>query len=286
MKIKLLKRFCYAAIALLIINIAACNSLEKQQISLSSSESKPTASRSQPNPTRTNIAFFEGTYPPKPFPLVDAVEPESSFFEFRERLRTAVRDRDADYIRSIAISPIKLGFGVSPNSVDELEIDNPNAPFWQYLEKAIGTGCSDENRLYNRPASAPESWICPHVFAAGESIDRAEFGDRVFAWEVFILGENIPVYSEAKTDSPIITTLSNERALLGEETVNQFYASANAAEPQEARWYSTEGQTSIVLPNSEQGYVENRYLYDINGYRAVFSYQNGKWQMLAFVSGD
>lgn len=263
------KQLVYAAIALLTISISACEAAVHS--TQSSSDVSQVSDRK--------------AYPPRRLTVVDEVETNSSFFEFRERLRAAVRDRDASYIRSIAASPIKLSFGVSPNSLDDLDIDNPDALVWQHLEKVVAAGCADANRLYDT-ASTSQNWVCPYVFAV-EGIDRAEFSeqDGVSGWEVFIVGENVPVQAEASTNSARIGLLSNERALLDNERL-QAQAQVSSDQPQSPAWYGTQGWMPIILPIGDRGYVENRYLYDVMGYRAFFSQHNGKWQMEAFVAGD
>lgn len=289
----------YAAIALLASSLVACNSSTVKQTEINhasratqpSNNTEPIQTRSPtPSPAAPSrspgITFFQGAYPPKPLTLVDAVEPGSDFFKFRERLRQAVRDRDADYIRSIASSPIKLGFGVGPTEIDALKIDHPDAPFWKQLEKAIATGCADSNQLYNNSSSKTESWVCPHVFAASATIDRQEFPGEAFAWEVFIIGQDVPIRAEARSDAALIGTLSQERALLDGERIARFKQPSANTTTQEPEWYSTEGWTPILMPTGQRGYVENRYLYDVLGYRAFFSNQNGKWQLDAFVAGD
>jgi hypothetical protein len=275
------KRCGIRAIALLAVSIIACQSPQANQPSSASSSSivtqpshhpeqaQPGLQHQGPTPSPSSnatITLLSGGYPRHPVTLVDEVEPGSSFFQFRERLRQAVHHRDADYIRSIATSSIKLSLGPEPDTLDDLDINNPNAPFWQDMENAIATGCT----RYNQSSLEPEGWVCPHVFGASESIDirNLNLPPDLFVNQLFIVGENVNVRAEARIDSPVIGTLSNEIVLLNRD-IN-----------------SVEDWTRIIMPTGQQGYVDDRYAYEPLGYRASFFRKNGMWQMNVFIAGD
>lgn len=203
--------------------------------------------------------------------LVDQAKPGSDFFEFRERLRQAVRERDAAFVRRVAAPDIKLSFGPSL-TLTKLNIDSPNAMIWQYLERAIGTGCATQPLA---AANQPSRWICPHAFLAPDH-DRS-----VDAFEsIVIVGKSVNVRAAPSTSSPVVGTVSNE--------VLRVDQAAQSGKP-EAFFKAIEtnaGWKAVILPDGKRGYVSSRYAFSPIGYRAAFVKHNGQWQMTLFLAGD
>jgi hypothetical protein len=251
--------------------------------------SSPSTTRSQPSPSsqraRANSDSKESAYPPlgnavaksasyprQPVKLVEEVEPGSSFFQFREQLRQAVRDRNVQFIRSIVPSGNLPSFSAKPITLDGLDIENPNAPFWAHLEKAIATGCAI---FESRGMDLPKKWVCPHVFNLGLDVP-----------DMVMVGENVNVRAKAGTDSPVIGKLSNEAVRLDSKTYEQLPERVKPPEYAEPEWFTLSGWTPIIMPNGQRGYVQNRYVYVTLGYRAVFDQVDGRWQMQVFIAGD
>src|SRR4029078_13279519 len=101
-------------------------------------------------------------------------------------------------LRRIADPQIKLSFGL-PMTIEQLDIDKPQAVVWQHLERIINTGCAS----YEAPADSPSSgaWTCPHVA-------EASLGDPFT--DVYIVGTGINVRSQPEASSPVVAVLSNE----------------------------------------------------------------------------
>lgn len=250
------------------IEIAASTKSQTSMPIVSSppSASIPSEQASTPGPTTT-------PYPRHALLLEDEAEPGTAFFQFREQLRQAIRDRDAAFIRRIADPNIKLSFGL-PLTLTDLEIDNPNALVWQHLERAIGAGCALQV-LQN--SSVPEStqWVCPHAFLAperDESIDAFE--------SIVIVGAAINVRAEPKANSSVVGTVSNE--------VVKVNSSAYANHPPEffEAKETNLGWMPIILPNGVQGYVSSQDAFSPIGYRAGFIQNHGEWTMTFFLAGD
>lgn len=197
-----------------------------------------------------------GSYPRQPLDLRDT-QLGSDFYQFRQRLREAVRRRDANFIRSTAIPGIRLTFG-DPKTLDDLNIDNPKAEIWLGMEKAFSTGCAYDT----------QTWICPHVFHVFEVLPLDPFD--YFA----IVGVNVNARSQPSTNSQIVGVLSNEVVKYDYQATGAY----NLDNPNS--W------TPIVLPNGRRGYVLNRYVYSPIGYRGFFKKVQGKWKMITFVAGD
>ncbi|MEE3715396.1 SH3 domain-containing protein [Tumidithrix elongata RA019] len=192
-----------------------------------------------------------------PLDLRDRVVSDSDFFLFRDRLRQAIRDRDAKFIRAISDPKIRLLEADRPTRLtfDDLQIDDPNAEFWANIEKAMAIGCA-ENTNY---------WICPNVFLV--------LHDN---YAVAIVGENISVYEHPNAQSAVIAALSNEAVKKTPLTDKNSYL----------REERKNGWIGITLSNGRSGFVRSRYAYSELGYRASFEKFEGEWKMVSFLVGD
>lgn len=230
-------------------------------------QSPPTPPVETP-PAQPSLQPDAPAYARRPIELTDQAKPGSAFYEFRERLRQAVRDRDAAFIRQIADPQIQLTFG-RPITIEELEIDNPQAIVWQHLERIINTGCTP----HEAPAEAPvmDAWTCPHVA-------EASLGDPFT--DIYIVGSSVNVRAEPKASSPVIAVLSHE--------VVQFDAKGaeRLSDQQRQVMQTVEGWQPVITPEGKRGYVSSRYAYIPAGYRARFEQKQGAWKMTVFIAGD
>jgi hypothetical protein len=117
---------------------------------------------------RSPVRMVASPYPRRSFPtLEDQVTPGSSFDQFRERLKRAIRERDATFIRAIADPDIKLTFGL-PMKLTALGFENPNSLAWKRLERILSVGCAS----YEAPAGVEiDAYQCPHVSPAAMEDD-------------------------------------------------------------------------------------------------------------------
>jgi hypothetical protein len=260
------QRVTIGAIAALLMagTLAACQA--PQETTTPSADATATATTT-PSPVPSTGTSAD-SYAPRPAQPIDQVEAGSDFFTFRESLRQAVSDRDANYIRSIADPNIRLSFG-NPTSLDDQDLDNPDAPFWKYLERSLAIGCANAV-----PGNPPDdtTWACPSVFQAPEIADA--FVD------VFIVGEGVEVHTEANASSSVVTTVANEILKVDSQAL------ATMTEPQLQAMETLDGWRPVILPDGQRGFVSSRYAYSPVGYRALFGKVDGEWKMQAFVSGD
>lgn len=204
----------------------------------------------------------------RPFTAVDQAKPGSSFYQFRQQLQQAVQRRDANFIRSIAAPNIRLTFG-TPITLNDLDIDNPNALFWRRLERIISTGCAP----YEAPANAPatDAWVCPHVA-------QAALGDPFT--DVYIVGEGVNVRARPELNSSVVGVVSNEVVAIDQAAYNAFSDSQRIATETLSGWFP------IVTSQGQRGYVSSRYAYLPAGHRARFERIDNRWQMTIFITGD
>jgi len=219
-------------------------------------------------------------YVRRPLYYRNPVTPGSSFDQFLADLSQAVRDRDASFIRAIAHPDIRLSFG-EPLPLSALELDDPNAPFWQQLERAIAPGCIIQtDQPYDDPAvvrADSQTVICPYTFAL-EGYDVTSSGG--YQEPVYVVATNVNVRSQASAESAIVGQASRE-VLAFESSLTDSWT--------DDQWQAIEtleGWIPVRLPNGTAGFVSSRYGYTIYSYRAFFTDAYGDWQMMLFVSGD
>lgn len=266
------------AIALLMFAAAGCQSAEPTtsisplpEETASPSPTPGTATDPDPaSPAPASDTFRQAEpYARRPVALQDQAEPGDSFYQFREELKQAVENRDADYIRAIAAPDINLSFG-PPMSLDDLNINDPNAPFWQQLDRILTVGCA----RYETPPDIPESapmWVCPHVF-------QASLGDPFT--DAYIIGSDVNVRLQPNSSSASVGVVSNEVVQVDQDA---FSALTDA---QRAATSTNEGWLPIITPSGDRGYVSSRYAYVPAGYRALFRQTDEGWRMTTFIVGD
>ena len=209
--------------------------------------------------------------PRQPLQLVDDGATSAEFTQFRENLRQAVQNRDAEFIRAIAAPDIKLSFGL-PMTIDELDIDNPSALFWQNMEKAIATGCVSE--IFGVEPEK-QTWICPHAFLAPDQVSSMDPFEHIV-----IVGNDINVRVEPTVDSPVVGSVSNEVVRYDSEGTTEL------SERQLEAMSTVDGWHPIIMASGQRGFVSSRYAYSPIGYRAFFVKDNDAWQMTIFIAGD
>ncbi|HBB33987.1 MAG TPA: hypothetical protein DDZ80_09535 [Cyanobacteria bacterium UBA8803] len=231
----------------------------------SSPATNPSAENTADQPTPSTVQATP--YPRRPYKLRDQVPANSSFYQFRERLQQAIRDRDAKFVEAIADPKIQITFGL-PKPFSSLGFDNPNSLSWKRLERIINIGCT--------PSEAPagtkmDAYQCPHA-------SQASLGDPFS--DVYIVGENINVRAQPRNDSPIVGVLSNEVVKSDPAGLERL------TEQQRQEQQTVEGWQPIITPAGQRGYVSSRYAYYPAGYRARFENKQGEWKMTAFIAGD
>ncbi len=243
----------------------------------------PTASTPAPLPevirrlARQAQAEPAQPYQPQSVVIRDEITPGSDFDRFRAKLRVAVRDRDADFLRQVADEHINLSFGAGMTL--EKRLAEPNAALWQELERSIGGDCAPDG-------NAPDSdyWACPASFVVDAY--HPEIDPYM---TVYVDGADVAVRQLPSTSSPVLARLSN--SILQAATLPWNESLSESEDAQLAAWYqaseTAEGWKFVSLPDGRKGFVSSRYAYSSLGYRAIFQKdKTGNWAMTAFVAGD
>ena len=249
--------------------VAASPEVSSSPSPISSGSSAPTPS---PQPKLDD-------FPHQRIVLKDQTSPE--FAKFRQQLQQAIQKRDTKFV--LALIPQKglaLGFG-RPNTAKQLKLDDPKAPFWSLLEKAMGSNCGFADPDATTPA---KGWICPTVsrdfYRQYPPKPNTPPGLEYELSNVIVIGDRVNVRALPNLNSEVVGILSNEVVKFDRKRFeNSQEEQINATDPM-SDW------TPVILPNRKQGYVYNRYAYQALENRAIFKKINGKWQITEMPGGD
>lgn len=226
-------------------------------------------------------------FPHQRISLPDEVKPGSEFDQFRQRLRQAVRNRNAQFVRSILPDKKEIGVGFGVVEIANLKLDDPNEHLWGLLEKAVSIGCySEANPGYPGIAPGTETWVCnnvTHEFSRQYPNPSSEPGLEHELSHVVIVGNNVNVRQAPDTNSRVVGLLSNEVVKVNRSVEEQF---AKKRAEQSRAYDPLNGWVAVILPNKQLGYVSSRYAYFPLEYRAVFGRVAGQWQLLHLPGGD
>jgi hypothetical protein len=228
----------------------------------------PTSQAASPKPSMApadDPSYYDpmGPEPPKKQPqlpkLLDDAKPGSDFYRFRERLRQAIRRRDANFIRQHSSPNIRLSFGDEKATWDKYKIDNPNAQIWQELARTFNSGCY-------RSEGQIVVWDCPYI---AEFLGQHEFDTDY----VGIISDQIPFYAKPNDKGSRITRLSSQIVKLDQNSRSLIFGDST-------RW------VGIILTNGKHGYVTSQYVYSHIGYRASIGGSGNNWGIGVFIAGD
>lgn len=216
-------------------------------------------------------------YQPQSVAIRDEIAPGSDFDSFRARLRLAVRDRDADFLRQVADENISLSFGRGMTL--ETRLAEPDAALWQELDRAIGGDCAPDGNAPNA-----DYWACPASFVVDAY--HPEIDPYM---TVYVDGTDVAVRQLPSQNSPVVSWVSN--SILQSVTLPWNESLSEAEDAQLSDWYqaseTAEGWKFVSLPDGRKGFVSSRYAYSALGYRAIFQRDEaGRWTMTAFIAGD
>lgn len=212
-------------------------------------------------------------FQPQHFVVIDEAKTDDDFFKFLQKLRQAVKRRDAKFIRTLVNPETRFSFG-DGSTLENLDINNPKAPFWLHLQKAIAIGCSKhETNSPQTSTSDNNIWNCPPLkFHQSKVIGDFE--------QVFIVGEQIKVRREPNDRGRIIGIISYE-------IVEFDYKGFSKLSAQEQDAIETlYGWMPVILSNNQRGFVRSSYAYRLIGYRIHLVKLKGEWKLRSFLAGD
>ncbi|HEV7242261.1 MAG TPA: SH3 domain-containing protein [Thermoanaerobaculia bacterium] len=181
--------------------------------------------------------------------FVDEAAKDPSFAEYRAKLLTAVRARDAKAVVALSDPHIRTSFG-GDDDVTELE-KVLTEDLWRELEETLELGGTFREGMF---------WA-PYVYSA--------WPDTHDSFETLaVIADDVPLRASADRNAPAIATLSHDLV-------------TRASQPGEGGSWQ-----KVTLADGRNGFVEAKYLRSPVDYRAGFSKGADGWRMTAFVAGD
>uniref|UniRef100_UPI0022EB68ED SH3 domain-containing protein n=1 Tax=Falsiroseomonas oryzae TaxID=2766473 RepID=UPI0022EB68ED len=170
-----------------------------------------------------------------------------------------VAARDAAAIRRAAAPGIRLDLG-DTLTLDDLRLEDPRAPAWARLERALSLGC----RPHGAVATAT-AWECPGFDgeAPGTSVPGIDDFERVF-----IMARGVALRAAPAPDAPV-------RARLTCEVVAH-----DGDGSLDSEW------TAVRLRDGRRGFVASRFAHAPGGHRLLLERHDGTWSITAFLAGD
>lgn len=203
----------------------------------------------------------------------------SDFSQFKLRLLDATQRADANFIRALATPQTQWNYG-GTTDIDSYNIDSNQSQFWAYMNKAVSAGCdidSQAKAANKEPGSAV--WVCPGLTKVKQSIrpDRPNFG------HLAILGQNVNVRAEPGAGGRVVGSVSYDYVSVNPNAYNSLPAGTQ----EQLQADVVNGWTPVRLRTGQQGWIQNRYVYDEeNDYRVSFVRTNGQWRLRYFLRGN
>jgi hypothetical protein len=235
------------------------------------SASKTTAETTSPSSTETSATTTVSTttrrtttLAPAPAPAgaepvagpklapVDQGSSDASFAAFREKLRAAVKARDAKAVAALVDPKIRTSFGDGGGVADfEKTLARPGS--FEMLDQLLSLGGTFLGEGDSR------SFWAPYVYSTWPE-------ERDAFTHVAVIGENVPLRKTPDANAEVIATLSHDIV--------------------ERPKYTEEAWQQVKTADGRGGYVETKQIWSPVGYRAGFNKKNGEWKMTALVAGD
>lgn len=197
---------------------------------------------------------------------VDQSYMDVSFSEFISSLKTALSNKDAEFVYDMLDDSIHYSFGGDdPGKIDfrrVWQLDNQNSEFWEAFSSTLNLGivkCSD-NCDYNE-------FVFPYYQASGL------FKDLDDAFSVLIITvSDARVYSAPEKNSQVLTTLS--------------YKAISFLEYQDGWFNALNGWFKISWKNNKKAYIKDTDARRLVGFRGGFKKKDNEWKLVYFVEGD
>lgn len=193
---------------------------------------------------------------------VDEAKNDASFYSFREKLITAVKKRDVNFVLSIVDRNIKNGFGGEDgyaNFKKQWKITAKNSQLWDVLLKILTNGGAFDSKQKT-------AFYAPYTFTNfPEDLDAFEY-EAVF-------GNNVNLRSEPNTNSSVVASLSYN-------VVKVDYKNSIKSGENDYSWLKVE------TLGGKKGFIKSEFVRSSIDYRAGFEKIKGKWKMTFLLAGD
>lgn len=185
---------------------------------------------------------------------VDEASRRADFVEFRRRLLDAIARKDEASVLAAVDPGVRIDFGGSggAKTFKTQVIDNREHDFWREFGAIL--------RLGGRFRTG-DAFDAPYTFSAWpENLDSFEC--------LAVIGSRVRLREAPRPTARILTHLDFAIVRLT---------------PAEAE---TPGWRGVQLADGRAGWVASQYLRSPIDHRALFQFHDGRWWLMAYVSGD
>lgn len=192
--------------------------------------------------------------PPQLLP-VDEASTRPDFFSFRAALQRSIARHDTAALLAIVHPQIKSSFG--PNDgIDDFrtmwKVTEPDSGIWDVLGGVLALGGSFHDA---------DTFVAPYVFSRWpEQFDSFE--------HVAVIGSSVRVRSQPDATSDAVDAVSFAILPLAHQATDK------------------EGWTAVQFDKQRVGYISSSYVRRPIDYRAIFRFENRRWQLVTLVAGD
>lgn len=194
---------------------------------------------------------------------VDEGKNDASFIAFREKLISAVKNKDKKFLLGILDRNIKGNFG-GDSGIEDFKrlwkLDSPQSELWKELLIVLTNG--------GKFVTAKKEFCAPFSFT--------NFPEDLDAFEhQMIFGNNVNLRAQPNTTAKVVAQLS----------YNVVKVDYESSVPEKGK----EGEYSwlkIETLGGKKGFVSAQYVRSPIDYRACFEKKTGKWLMTFFLAGD
>lgn len=196
---------------------------------------------------------------------IDEGKRDASFNSFRNKLITAVKNRDVKTLLAALDPNITASFGGDEGIEDfkrMWQINDPKSTIWEELLTVLTNGgkFSKEGKTL--------------LFSAPYSFSEFPADLDVFEYEM-IFGNNVNLREKPDLAAKVIARLSYNIVQVDYEN-----SIKNKGEDSGYLWLK------IKTLGEKKGFVNAKFVRSPIDYRAIFVKKNGRWKMTAFVAGD
>jgi len=185
---------------------------------------------------------------------VDEAAIQPDFFSFRAQLAAAVARRDAAAVLAAVDEQVRTGFGGDDGRAAferQWLPDRPDSRLWEALGAVLALGGS---------FTGAQQFSAPYVYSRWpEDLDAFE--------HVAVIASDVRLRAAPRAEAAVIGRAS--------------FVVLELAGPATA-----DGWFPVRTPDGRAGYVAHALARSPLDYRAIFERRDGRWQLVAFVSGD
>lgn len=199
----------------------------------------------------------------RPVTPIDQARHDKVLAQLRDRLATAVAQKDIATVTGFVAADAEIGSGSGPAALITWLQHEP--ALWEELARTLALG----GRM-----TRPGQFEAPYTrFVREKGVPRAELG--------IVIGRNIAVRESPTERALIMARYSHETAV-----VKRWWVADAHAESTKAEAAPPEPWVEIQLPSKRLGYVQKRWVRWVGALRIGFAKRGGRWWVVRIGAGN